>query len=204
VPPRQRPPFDEHGVDTQPSYFVFAATTSNFDSTQGGFLIDNGATNDNPNALLFVTPNVTPGGISTHITVANAIGVLYDTAVGEWEIVDDAGPGYSYSAGESFNVLVVPSSTSTAFTLTSSSSNISGDTAFINSGATNRNPSAILQVTQNLNPGGGSPVYNNSEVPGDWYFNSQWGFSTRARTPWRPEFRSTSWSAPPRARAGKP
>jgi hypothetical protein len=161
-------------ADTQPSHFIFAATSSNWDSSHGGYLIDNGATNDNPNAILFVTPNVTPGGISTAITVDIPIAVFYDTSVSEWEIVDDSGPGYSYGAGVSFNVLVVPSSTTSAFTLTSSSSNIVGDTAFIDSDLTNNSPSAILQVTQNLNPGGGPAVFNN-EVPGVWYNGSQWG-----------------------------
>jgi len=123
---------------------------------------------------LFVTPNLTPGGISTALTIDFPIGVFYDTSLSEWEIVDDSGPGYSYGAGVSFNVLVVPGSTSTAFTLTSSASNITGDTAFIDSSITNSNPSTILQVTQNLNPGGGAAVFND-EVPGVWYDGSQWG-----------------------------
>lgn len=47
-------------ADTQPSHFVWTATSSNI--TADRTAIDNGATNSEPGALLFVTPPTTPAG----------------------------------------------------------------------------------------------------------------------------------------------
>ncbi len=155
------------GADTQPSHFIWTSPAS------GNFtLINNGATNGQPDAILFVTPNAKPNGVCGCVSETLPVGVFYDASASQWAIFYEQS-GVSVQAGVSFNVLVVPSASSTAFTVTSGSSNTSGDSTAINSSATNGQPTAILQVTQNGNPGGGGVVYHN-EVPGVWYNGSQW------------------------------
>lgn len=158
-------------ADTQPSHFIWTSPQS------GAYtLIDNGATNGNPNAILFVSNNAKPGGACGCVGNTTPVGVFYDSSAGEWAIFYEESPGITVQAGVSFNVLVVPSGNSDAFTITSSSSDIAGDTAYIDSPVTDNNPSAVLQVTPNGNPGDGAVVYND-EVTGVWYNNSrsQWG-----------------------------
>jgi hypothetical protein len=159
-------------VDTQPSHFVWTSPHS------GAYtLINNGATNDNPNAILFVTNDATRGGVCGCIYNSTPIGVFYDAPAKKWGIFYEEDPGISVQAGLAFNVLVVPHATSNAFTITAGSSDTTGDTTFIDSAATNGNPNAILQVTPNGNPNGGPIGYNDGEVPGVWYdnTNAQWG-----------------------------
>jgi hypothetical protein len=156
-------------ADTQPSHFVQTATPSN---TAGDYtLINNGATNGNPNAILFVTPNYNAGGVCGCSYDGNPIGVWYDSSAHEWGIFNENGA--AMSIGEEFNTVVVPAATTTAFTVTSTSGTVSGDTLYLNSSATNSKPGAIVEVTQNWNPGGVGGTYNN-QTPGVWYDGSGW------------------------------
>ena len=118
--------------------------------------IDNGATNGHQKALLFVTPNLTPGGISPCPCLVSAIppiGIWYEN--GQWAIFNedssDMGTLFAY------NVLVVPKAGASAFTVQAKAGTVHGDYVIINSPATNNNPDAALQVTQNYQP---SAVFN--------------------------------------------
>jgi hypothetical protein len=71
-------------------------------------------------------------------------------------------------------VLAFSGPSSTDFTVTASSGNVGGDTAFINSSKTNGKPTVKLQVTQNWNPGGAGGVYNDHNV-GIWDTGPKWG-----------------------------
>jgi hypothetical protein len=151
-------------ADTKASHFVWTATSSNISTN--GTLINNLATNDEPGALLFVTPNFDPGGVNG-VYDNSPIGVYYDASASEWSIFNENVAAMPVDA--SFNVFVEPAATADAFTVTASASNIAGDTALIDSSATNDAPDAVLQATQ---------VYNgayNDNVAGVYYDGSEWG-----------------------------
>jgi hypothetical protein len=140
--------------------------------------IVNGATDNEPGDLLFVTPDYDPHDVCGCAYETGAIGVYYDSSNGEWAAFredQDAMP-----ANESFNVLVVPKNKagSSVFVQTSTSSNTTGDFTLINSSLTNGKPDALLQVTQNWNPGGKGGVYNPHTV-GVFYNTSakEWAFN---------------------------
>jgi hypothetical protein len=134
-------------ANTQASHFIQVATAAN---TIAEFTkIDNGATNNQPNDLLFVTPDYNPGELCGCIADRVPVGVDYDTSTDAWYIFNE--DGSSMTAGTAFNVLVVPSASTTAFVWTATTSNSEGDSTFINSSATNGLPKAVLQVTQRFN-----------------------------------------------------
>ena len=149
--------------------FVQIARASNRsgDST----FINNRATNGKPHALLFVTANWNPSNTRRGIYNNRPIGVWYDTGTHRWAIFNE--DHHTMQLGEAFNVLVVPRSSGTAFTVTATSGNVGGDSMDINKAATNHHGSAQLQVTQSWNLPGHTGVYNDDNV-GVWYDGSTW------------------------------
>jgi hypothetical protein len=146
------------------SHLLQTATASN---TTGDFTeINSSATNGKPHAILFVTEYTTSSApVDNH-----SYGVFY--AGSEWAIFnEDQQP---MPVGAQFFVLAFSGSSSTDFTLTASSGDVDGDSAFINSPMTNGKPTVKLQVTQNWNPGGVGGVYNN-HIVGVWDNGAQWG-----------------------------
>jgi len=145
------------------SHFLQTVTSGNVvgDST----VINSPATNGKPNAVLFVSQNTTAGFLDNH-----PIGVSY--ASGVWSIFNE--DLTTMPIGAQFFVLAFSGSSATDFVLTASTSNISGDTAFISSAKTNHKPTAQLQVTQNWDPGEVGYIAN-PHNPGVWYDGSQWG-----------------------------
>ena len=154
-------------ADTQASHFIWTATSSN--TSGNATLINNLATDGEPGALLFVTPNFDPGGVNGGYD-NSPIGVYYDSSAGtsgEWGVFNENST--TMPAGTSFNVFVVPAATSDAFTVTASGSNSGGDGVLVDSTATNNTPDAVLQATQ---------VYNgayNDNVAGVYYDSPEWG-----------------------------
>jgi len=133
------------------------------------------ATDNRPDALLFVTPDVQPGGVGDYIYDPHPIGVWYSTANGRWEISNlDL---FAMTNFATFHVLVVAAAGPNAFIHTAAAGNIVGDTTYIDRPLTNDNPNAMILVTPNLSPGGGSSV-NNPHLIGAWYQNGtgRWGF----------------------------
>jgi len=136
---------------TVTSHFVFQPTTggTSGDST----FINNGATNGKKNDLLFVMPNLTPGGISPCpclLSPEPPIGVRYNGS--QWGIFNEDGSDIGILF--SYNVLVVPNASKSAFAVHATSSNTHGDHVIINSPLTNGHPNALIQITQNFNPAG--------------------------------------------------
>lgn len=129
---------------TATSHFVVTATSAN--DTGAVVQIDNGATNDSPNALLFVTQSYDPGGVCDPACAEDSspFGVSYDEDVSAWYIFSEDQQGIPI--GDSFNVLVVPQTSSEAFVQTAAASGNSW--TYINSPATDANPKASLQVSQ--------------------------------------------------------
>ncbi len=113
---------------------------------------------DNPDAIVFVTPNYAPPG---ELAVYNdaAIGVWYDG--GQWSVFNQDGNGMP--EGAHFNVLVCEESYN-AFVHTATPGNSVGFSTIIDHPLINGHPDAQLIVTQNWNPGGEGGVYNDRPV----------------------------------------
>jgi hypothetical protein len=133
---------------TVTSHFVWTPP----DSDVGTFWasIVNGATDNRPGAVLFVTPNYNANAECGCIYDQDPISVLW---LGHgWGLAnEDRGTMFD---GASFNILVVPRASKYAFFLTAKPSAISGDSVFINSSLTNGKPGAEIQVTQDQTPDG--------------------------------------------------
>ena len=168
-------------TNTQPSHFIQTATSSNI--VDDFTLINNGATNGNPNALLFVTPNYDPGQVCGCVYEPVPVGVFYETSADEWAIFNE--DQSAMTLGESFNVLVVPSASKTAYTITASPSDIFGDRLPLNTSVTNDKPASQVLVTQNWNPGGVGGAYND-ENPGVEYVGLQWAIFNESTDPMTP------------------
>ncbi len=152
-------------LPSQSDVFVHQATTANSFNDQTR--IDNALTNSNPNALIFATPNLNPGGGSGIYNNQNT-GVTYNGS--QWRIFNQNGASIPVNAA--FNVLV-PSPDASVFVHTSNAGNSTGDHTAIDNPLTNNNPNAILLVTQNFNPGnvGGS---SDDHPLGVEYFSNKW------------------------------
>jgi hypothetical protein len=145
--------------------FVHTATAAN---TSGNHTyIDHPLTNNNPNAIVLVTPNWNPGGVGSTYN-NHPIGVYYSGGEQKWAVFNQ--DLASMPTGAAFNVLI-PATGADAFVHTATAANITGNWTTIDHPLTNNNPNAIVLVTQNWNPGGGSGTYNNHPI-GVWYYSS--------------------------------
>jgi hypothetical protein len=133
---------------TVTSHFVWTPPDSDVGTISE--LIVNGATDNRPGAVLFVTPNYNANAECGCVYDQDPISVAWDGH--GWELVnEDRG---AMSDGLSFNILVVPRAGKNAFFVTAKSSNTAGDSVFINSKLTNGKPDAEIQVTQDFTPDG--------------------------------------------------
>jgi hypothetical protein len=148
--------------ETQSTVFQHVANSGNI--IQNYTIISNPELDGNPDARILVTQII----ISPDYRYNNReIGVWYNGS--NWAIFNqnlDAMP-----EGAAFNVLVLNDENS--FIQTATLSNIQGSTTKIDHPALNNNPSAIIYVTQNWNPGGIGGVYNTQKVS-TYYNGSQW------------------------------
>jgi hypothetical protein len=145
--------------------FVHTATTGN--SISNFTMVDHGLTNGHPNAIIFTTPNLNPGGGSGTYDNHN-VGVTYNGS--QWRIFNQNGASIPVKAA--FNVLV-PDPDTSVFVHTATVGNSAADYTTLDYPLTNGNPNAILLVTQNFNPGnvGGS---SDDHPFGVEYFSGQW------------------------------
>jgi hypothetical protein len=145
------------------SHFVWVpgSATDSADST----FINNGATNGHQGDLLFVLPNLTPGGISPCpclLSPAPAVGVWFNGS--QWAIFNENGS--TMGTLTAFNVLVLPEASKTAFTVVARGKARSGNHVVVSAPAANNNPHALLQVTQNF---GSHDVFNPNQVGVRYY-----------------------------------
>ena len=155
--------------------------TSHFVYTSPGFgtfvsPINNDATNGEGNALLFVTPNYSAGGVCGCVAQTVPFGVVYNLFGGaQWAIVN-LDESTNIAAGSTYNVLVVQKSNKNVFVQTATNANTSGGATYINSLKTNGKPNAQLLITENLDPGSNNEFISNHPV-GAFYNTSlqEWG-----------------------------
>jgi hypothetical protein len=149
--------------------FVQTATVENIGG--GATLIDNPLTNGHPNAIVFATPNLTPGGV----TDAHPIAVFYDGS--QWAIINQGPTDVPLDA--SFNVLVlVPVSDIFVHTTTADNGGGVAPYTILDNALTNGHSNAIVFTTPNLNPGGGAGTYHNHNI-GVFYNGSLWGIQNQ-------------------------
>ena len=145
--------------------FVHTATAANV--TGNHTYIDHPLTNENPNAIVLVTQNWNPGGVGSTYN-DHPIGVWYSSGEKKWSIYNRE--LFAMPDGAAFNVLI-PATGTDVFVHTGTAANITDYWTAIDHSLTNSNPNAIVLVTQNWNPGGGSGTYNDYPI-GVWYYNS--------------------------------
>jgi hypothetical protein len=151
---------------TDSAVFVHTATVANI---AGHYTyIDHSLTNDNPNAILFVTPNWNPGGVGGTYN-DHPIGVWYSAGAKKWAIFNQDNTS-SMPDGAAFNVMI-PAVDTSVFVHIARAENTGLNYTIIDHPLTNNNPDAILLVTQNWNPSGVGNTYNNYPI-GVWYSSS--------------------------------
>jgi hypothetical protein len=142
---------------TVASHFVWVPTTASL--AGNSTLINNGATNGHRKDLVFITPNLTPGGLnpcSPNLCILSPrqpVGVWYSSNAQKWGVFNEnlTTPMDLLFA---YNVLVVPKASRAAFVQTATPSNIGGNRTLLNSPLLNGKPNAVILVTQNWNPNG--------------------------------------------------
>lgn len=143
--------------------FTHKATASNVD--RHITTIDNSATNNQANKLLFVT-QVYSGPYNNH-----PFGVWYNN--GKWTIYQENKT--NLAKNESYNVLAVNPSDK-AFQHKATASNINSNWTTINHPSCNNNPNAVLLVTQNW-----KSTYNAKSI-GVWYNSGKWTIYNQDRS----------------------
>ncbi|OLB80154.1 MAG: hypothetical protein AUI14_07670 [Actinobacteria bacterium 13_2_20CM_2_71_6] len=157
------PPVPPPGPVTEAS-FVHIASGAN--STYDWTDLDNAITNNNPAAVVFVTPNWSPHG-GTAIYDDHPIGVWYHD--GRWAIFHQ--DQSAIPAGAAFNVYAVSAPTApTVVVHTATPANIKSNYTDIDNSAGNGKPSAIVWMTPNYGP---ANVYDNHPT-GVWYNGGKW------------------------------
>ena len=158
---------------TAPGVFVHTATLG--DTTGNYTTIDNALTNNNPDALLFITQNWNPGGGSGTYN-DHPVGVWYNDALEKWAVFNE--DAASMPAGADFNVLVAGTGAQAFVHVATAESFIFGST-LIDYPPINDDTHALLFVTQNWNPGGAGGIYNPYSI--EVYYNplyNRWGISS--------------------------
>src|SRR5215831_13470127 len=160
-----------HAAPRAPHDIRFIQTSTRSNVVENSTYINNQATNAHRHILIFVTPNFNPNNTAGGRFNNHPIGVWYDTSVNKWAIFnEDSG---NMQLNRSFNVLVVPRATRTAFQVTSTSLNTSGDSLYLNHALINNHTRVLLQVTQLWNRTGSIGVYNQHNI-GVWFSGPQW------------------------------
>ena len=138
---------------------IFVHTVTGANSSGNSTFIDNPVANGDPDALVFITQAVNPGG-GTVYTNNHAVGVWYSNADEQWLIFNQ--DGAAMQDNRSFFVMVEPPNPSLnrTFVHTAEASTILGGSTFIDHPEINKDPHALIMVTQNWNPGGSGGVYN--------------------------------------------
>jgi serine protease len=144
--------------------FSHTATSGNISANWS--YLDHSELNGNPNKPIQVTPLVSSN--------QNQVGVWYDRSRNKWAIFNQSGA--AMRAGTGFHVVITD-----GFVHRAQPANIFSNYTVIDSPFTNGNPSALLFVTQNYNPGGASAgVYNNHSI-GVFYTAGKWAIFNQDR-----------------------
>ena len=153
--PGTTPPEEE--AEPAATEIVQSADASNINANST--YVDDLLTNGNPDAMLHVTRARGPGDAAFY---AHEIGVWYDRyrEGGRWAIFNqDRAP---MQEGSTFDVALLEEPV--GFVHRATPANTEGSRTYVDEPEINGNPDAVVSVTQNWNPGGGSGVYNDHRV----------------------------------------
>jgi hypothetical protein len=145
----------------QTASIIFSSTT-----------INNPLTNNNPNAVLLVTPIWNPGGGVSGTNANFPISVQYNNIFNRWTIINQSGG--TMPTGTSFNVFV-PTTGAGVFVHTTAVSGTGSIYTIIDNALTTGHPNAIVFITPNLNPGG----LLDEHPTGVFYGNGYWKIFNR-------------------------
>jgi hypothetical protein len=142
----------EFNVEIDPSNVV-TATAGNI----GGdwMIINDLRINNNPDATVIVTPNMTPNG-SGSMTEPHALGVFYSAPY--WRVYNQ--DLAAIQVGQSFNVRI----DTCAQAVTANATNVLSDFMTFSHPLADGNPSALVFATPNWNPDGRSGVYDTHPI----------------------------------------
>jgi hypothetical protein len=157
------------GPDAVAPPFFFTVTATAGNSAGDRTIIDNVVSNGFSNLALFITANWNPNN-GSGVYDNHALGVYYIGApTSKWAIYhEDKTP---YILGASYNVWVRETTQPGTFIWRANAGNSAGDYTIIDNATTNGNPNAVMLVTHNWNPGGGSGIYDNHAL-GVYYIGS--------------------------------
>lgn len=129
-------------------------------NSQGDYTyLSDPAIDGDPNAVVLVTPTPDQGSTGDGIYDHN-VGVWYVPQAQRWAIFNQ--DRVAVPAGTTFQVEVPGESERIVHR--AESGNIDGNSTYLDDPLVNGKPGAILSVTQNWNPGGGSGTYNDHPV----------------------------------------
>lgn len=161
---------------------VFVHTATEGDTLSNWTYIDHPRTNNNPNALIFITQNWNPGGVGS-TTNDHPVGVYYESRVQQWAIFNQDGAPMPVTA--SFNILVAGPD-SEAFVHRATADSIFGLPTLVDYGLTNGDSHALLFVTQNWNPGGAGGVYNPYNIITSYHLLDKWAIQNTSSDAYAP------------------
>ncbi len=149
--------------------FVHEATAAN--NVDGyATLIEHPLTDNDPNAIFFVTQNWNPGGVGGSGTYnPHPVSLWYVDVEDQWAIFNT--DLADMPVGASFNVFV-PLPGPDVFIHQATAANSTLGWTYLDHPLLNGNPHAHILVAQNWNPGGSVGTTNNKEV-GVWYVDAQ-------------------------------
>jgi len=153
-------PGTSYNVYIGPGYFVHTTKPGNISGDLTTF--NNPLINNNPNAKVFATHNLNPGGVGS-TPYNKTLGVYY--AGTSWGVFNQDDTGIPEDV--SFNI-AVSVNVDSAFLHTSTAGNVYFNSTFIDNPLTNNNPDARIIVM---------PVYISSrhnKVIGVWYNSNKW------------------------------
>jgi hypothetical protein len=150
--------------------FTHVATPDNVDGNVT--YIGHPESNGDPDAMALFTPNWNPAGLSGTYN-DHATGIWYDDGMKKISVYNEDIAAMPPEAA--FNILI-PDENAIAFPHTATSANSEYNYTMLDHPDLNGNPHALVYVTHNWNPGGGTGVYNDQAL-GVWYKNhtSRWG-----------------------------
>jgi hypothetical protein len=154
------------GGPTRSAAFVHRTTPSNTHYNYSH--IDHPLANDNPDALVFETHVLNPGGGPGGRADLNARGVWYDARVGRWAIFHQDTTELM-RPDVTFNVFVTEVSRQ-GYTHLASAGSISGHATILDHPVLNGAPGALLHVSQVYRA---DDMYNAHRV-GVWFLSSRW------------------------------
>lgn len=137
--------------------FIHRATDAN---SRGDYTVfSDPSIDEDPNAVVLVSLT-SDRGSSGDASYEHNVGVWYAGTVRRWAIFNqDLAP---VPPGSAFEVIVPPDSA--GFVHEAGVLNTAGHYTYLDNRLTNGRPDAVLDVTQNWNPGGGRGVYNDHTV----------------------------------------